>query len=250
MVVTPRSQCCVAGHMSLLSPTPMVAAAEVIDLTVLPSSPPACLYSVDRTPDVDQTIEQLKISAIDEDIVVPLEDGERSQASVKPTSADLQKPRKRRKSQQDLATTKGENDKRRRREDERDEPPRANSRSPPGRAARRRALRENPPDSLFFVDDKPADVRDPYVSPALAGPSRTQRNGGLVLPHNVKVADGSSEAQDPSLVVLPDAEEGEEDFIDYLDIDGDRSVCISLAEPSPLCTLIQKMKDRNFPLFP
>jgi hypothetical protein len=100
------------------------------------------------------------------------------------------------------------------------------------------------------VDDRPADIRVPYISTSLAGPSRTQQNGGLVLPPHVNVADGSSEAQEPSLAALSDAEEGEEDFIDYLDVDGDRSVCISLAEPLLLCTLIQKMKDWSSSLFP
>ena len=209
------------------SSTPMTEAAEVIDLTGLSSSPPAHFYSDDRTPNVDQTTERLKNPPIDKDASVPPEDAELP-PTAKPKNTNPQKQRKRKKSQQGPATTKGENkesgDKRRRREDERDEPPRASSRSP-GRAARRRALREKPSDSLFFVDDKPADIRAPYVSPALAGPSRTQQNDGLVLPPHVKVADGSSEAQEPSLSALSDAEEGEEDFIDYLDIDGDRSVC-------------------------
>ena len=233
--------------MPPLSPTPMVA-AEVIDLTTLPSSSPVRLYSADRTPDVDRTTEQLKNSTIGKDADVPLEDGELSPATVKPTNTDPQRQRKRKKSQHGSITTKGEteesNDKRRKREDER------NSCSPPDRAARRRALREKPSDSLFFVDDKPANVRDPYVSSALAGPSRMQQNGGLVLPRHVKLAEGSTETQEPSLVVIPDAEEDEEDFIDYLDTDGDRSVCISLAEPLPLCTLIQKMKDRSCSLLP
>ena len=231
-----------------------MVAAGVIDLTNPSSSPPGPLYSVDRTPDADRTAEQLRNSTIDKDANVPLEDGEFLPAAMKPTSTDLRKQRKRKKSQQDSAATKGENeesgDKRRRREAERDEHSRANSRSPPDRAARRRALREKPSDSLFFVDDKPADIRNPYVSPALAGPSGTQRTGGLVLPRHVKVAEGSSGAQEPPPVVIPDPEEDEEDFIDYLDTDGDRSVCISLAEPSLQCTLIQKMKDWSCSLLP
>jgi hypothetical protein len=230
----------------------MLAAAEVIDLTGPPSSPPIYLSSDDRMPGVGRTTEQLTNPAGGRDSDVPLEDGELP-PTMKPTDTSPRKKRKRKKSQQDPVVTKDENeesgDKRWRRTDEQDEPPRVNSRSPPDRAARRRALREKPSDSLFFVDDEPADIRDPYVSPALAGPSRTQQNGGLVLPPHVKVAGEPSEAQEPSLAVLSDAEEDEEDFIDYLDIDGDRRVCISLAEPL-LCTLIQKVKDRSFSLFP
>jgi len=231
----------------------MTAAAEVIDLTGLPSSPPVHLYSGDQTPGVGRTTQQLKNSAIDNDADVPLEDGELMRA-VKPTNHNPRKQRKRKKSQQDPTTTKGENadsgDKRRRRDDEPDLPSRGNSRSPPNRAARRRALREKPSDQdpLFFVDDKPADIRVPYFS--AAGPSGTQQKGGLVLPPHVNVTDGSSEAQEPSLVHLSDAEEGEEDFIEYLDIDGDRSVCIPFAEPLLLCKLIQKTKDRSCSLFP
>jgi len=230
----------------------MVAAAEVIDLTGPSPTPPVRHYNGDRTHDVGRTAEQLKIPAISTDAGVPLEEGELP-PTVKQANAKPRKQRKRKVSQPDPASTKGENkesgDKRRRRGDERDEPSRANSPSPPDRAARRRALREKPPDSLFFVDDKPGDIRDPYVSSTLAGPSRTQQNDGLVLPHHVKLSKGSSEAQEPSLDVFSDAEEGE-DFIDYLDIDGDRSVCISLTKPLLLCTLIQKMKDRNFSLLP
>jgi len=237
-----------------LSATPMTAAAEVIDLTGLPSSP-LYLYSGDQTPDVNRKTEQLKNSAIDKDADVPLEDGELPRA-VKPTNPNPRKQRKRKKTQQDPTTAKeeiaGSGDKRRRRDSELNLPSRGDSRSPPNRTARRRALREKPsdPDLLFFVDDKPADIRGPYASTALAGPSRTQQNGGLVLPPHVNVTDGSSETQEPSLVALSDAEEGEEDFIDYLEIDGDRSVCIPFVEPLVLCTLIQKMKDRSSSLFP
>lgn len=231
----------------------MATTAQVVDLTEFSSSPPGLLHSDDRTPDVDRTTERLKNSAIDKDADVPLEDEELLRA-VKPTASNPRKQRKRKKSQQDPATTKGENvesgDKRRRRDHEPDLPSRENSCSPPNRAARRRALHEKPSDPLFFVDDKPADIRCPYVSTVLAGPSGTHQNGGLVLPLHVNVADGSSEAQEPPLPALSDAEEGEEDFIDYLDIDGDRSVCISLAEPSLQCTLIQKIKDWSFSLFP
>ena len=228
----------------------MVVAAEVIDLTNLPPTPPVRLYNGDRAHDVDQTTQQLKKPAIGTDAGVSLEDGELP-PSVKAANAKPRKPRKRKVSQPDPPSTKGENegsgDKRRRRGDERDEPSRENSPSPPDRAARRRALREKPSDSLYFVDDKPGDIRDPYVS--LAGPSRTHQTDGLVLPHHVKVANGPSEAQEPSLDVFSDAEE-DGDFIDYLDIDGDRSVCISLVKPPLLYTLIQKMKDRNFSILP
>jgi len=230
----------------------MLAAAEAIDLTGSSPTPPVRLYNGDRTHGVGRTTEQLKKPAIGKDAGVSLEDGELPPTTKSPNSKP-RKPRKRKVSQADPVFTKGENgecgDKRRRRGGERDEPPRANSHSPPDRAARRRALREKPSDSLFFVDDKPGDIRDPYISTALAGPSRTQQTDGLVLPIHVKVAKGSSEAQEPSLDVFSDAEEGE-DFIDYLDIDGDRSVCISLAKPLLLCTLIQKIKDRNFSLLP
>ena len=217
----------------------MTGAAEVIDLTGLSSSPPVYLYSGDRTPNVNRTTEQLNNSTIDKDADVPLEDGELPRAA-KPTNTSPRKQRKRKKYQQDTLTTNGDvesGDKRRRREDEPDELSRGDSRSPPDRISRRRALREKSPESLFFVDDQPADIRDPYVPTSLAGPSRTQQHG-LVLPLHVNVADGSSEAQEPSLVALSDPEEGDEDFIDYLDVDGDRSVCISLAEPLPPCTLI------------
>lgn len=221
----------------------MSTAAEVVDLIGLSSSPPAYLSRGDRTPYVDRATEQPKNPAIDKGADGPLDDGELSRAA-KPTNTNPRKQRKRKKPQQDPVTTKGENvesgDKRRRREDEPGEFSRGNSPSLPDHTIERRALREKPLESLFYVDDQPADVRDPYVSTPLAGPSKTQQNGGLVLPRHVNVADGSSEAQEPSLVAFPDAEEGEEDFIDYLDIDGDRSVCISLAEPLLLCTLIQK----------
>ena len=225
----------------------MVAAAEVIDLTSLRSSPPTCLHSGDRTLDVNRTTGQLQGSVTDVD--VPLEDGE-LRPTVAPTNTNPRKQRKRKKSQHDSATARGEDeensDKRQRRVHERDKPSRADSRSPPDRATRRPA---KPSDSLFFVDDKPANIRDPYV-PALAGPSRTQRNNGLVLPHHVKLTEGSSEVQEPPPAVLSDAEGGEEDFIDYLDIDGDRIVCISLAGPLLQYTLIQKMKDRSYSLLP
>ena len=229
----------------------MVAAAELIDLTDPSPTPPVRLYNGDRTNGVGRTKEQLKKPAIGTDAGVSLEDGELPPTAKSPNSKP-RKPRKRKVSQADPVSTKGENDeygdKRRKRGGERDEPSRANSHSPPDRAARRRALREKPSDSLFFVDDKPGDIRDPYVSTASAGPSRMQQNDGLVLPIHVKVAKGSSEGQEPSLDVFSDAEEGE-DFIDYLDIDGDRSVCISRQAPL-LCTLIQKIKDRNFSLLP
>lgn len=220
----------------------MNAAAGVVDLTGLPSSSPVHLNRDDRTSYENRTTERPKNPAIDTDADFPLEDGELPRA-VKPTSTNSRKQRKRKKSRQDPVTTKGENvesgDKRRRREDEPDEFSRGDSRSP-DRATRRRALREDLSGSLFFVDDQPADVRDPYVFPSLAGPSSTQQNGGLVLPPHVSVADGSSETQEPPPSALSDAEEGEEDFIDYLDVDGDRSVCISFVEPLLLHTLIQK----------
>jgi protein AIR1/2 len=197
---------------------------------------------------VGRTTKQLKNSAIHKEVDVRLEDGELP-PTVKPTNPDPRNQRKRKKSQQDPATTKGENeengDKRRKREDEGGEPSRANSRSPPDRATRRRALREKPSDSLFFVDDEPADIRDPYV----AGPSRMQQIDGLVLPPHVKVAEGSSEVQEPSFVALSDAEGGEEDFIDYLDVDGDRSVCISRRAHAAMYAN-SEMKDRSFSLLP
>ena len=228
----------------------MVAAAEAVNLTGPSPNPPVRLYNGDRAHDLDRTTKQLQKPAIGTDAGVPLEDGELPPATKSPNSKP-RKPRKRKVSQADPVSTKGENeengDKRRRRGGERGEPSRANSHSPPDRAARRRALREKPSDSLFFVDDKPGDIRDPYV--ALAGPSRTHQNDGLVLPIHVKLTKGSSEAQEPSLDVFSGEEEGE-DFIDYLDIDGDRSVCISLAKPPLLCTLIQRMKGRNFSLLP
>ena len=224
----------------------MTAAAEVIDLTGLSSSPPTHSHHDDRTPYADRTAEQPKNTAIGKGAGVALEDGEFTRAE-KPTNTSPRKQRKRKKSQQDPATTKGENvesgDNRRRRVDEPGELSRGNSPFPPDRVSRRHTLRERPSESLFFVDDQPANIRDPYISASLAGPSRAQQNGGLILPPHVKIADGSSEAQESSLVVMSDAEEGDEDFIDYLDVDGDRSVGISLAEPLPLCTLIQKRKD-------
>ena len=221
-----------------------MTAAEVIDLTELPSSSPVHIYGNDKTPDVGRATEQLKSPAIDKDTVVALEDGELSRA-VKPPLPTGQKPRKRKKSQQDPVTVKHENtastDKRRRQGDERKNTlPRNPSPSPSDRTTGRYAVHEIPSDSLFFVDVKPADVRDSYASIALAGPSGTQKFGGLVLPPHVNVADGSSGSQGPSLPPFSDAEEDEEDFIDYLDVDGDRSVCISLAEPLSLCKLIQK----------
>ena len=210
----------------------MVATAEVIDLTGPSTTAPARLYNGDRTHGMGRMTEQLKKPAIGTDAGVSLEDGELPPTTKSPNSKP-RKPRKRKVSQPDSVSTKEENeksgDKRRRRGGEPDERSREISHSPPDRAARRRALREKPSDSLFFVDDKPGDIRDPYVSTALAGPSRTQQTDGLVLPIHVKVAKGSSEAQEPSLDVFSDAEEGE-DFIDYLDIDGDRSVCISLVK--------------------
>lgn len=223
-----------------------MTAAEVIDLTGLSSSPPVYPHGNDKTPDVGQVTDRLKNPAIYKDPVVPSEDGELPRVG-KPTTATPRKQRKRKKSQQDPVATKDDNtvstDKRRRQGDERDNTSsRDHSRSPPDRATRRRTLREMPSDSLFFVDDKPADNRGPYASATLAGPSRTQKNGGLVLPPHVNVTDGSSESQEPPLPPLLDAEEASEDFIDYLDVDGDRSVCISLAEPLSPCTLIQKMK--------
>lgn len=223
-----------------------MAAAEVIDLTELPSSSPIHLNGNEKLPDVGRATEQLKGPAIDKDTVAPLEDGELSRA-VKPPLHTRQKTRKRKKSQQDPVTEKHENavstDKRRRQGDERNNTSlRDRSRSPLDRATRRRLLHEISSDSLFFVDDKPADVRDPYTSIALAGPSGTQKNGGLVLPPHVNVTDGTSASQEPSLPPFSDAEEDEEDFIDYLDVDGDRSVCISLTELLSLCKLIQKMK--------
>ena len=207
----------------------MVAVAEVIDLTGLSSSSPIRPHSGDRTDSVDRTVGNLKNSAIDKDSGVSLEDGELF-TTTKPANPKLRKQRKRKISQQDSAPTKGEDeengDKRRRREDKRGGRSRENSHSPADRTVRRRAPCETPSDSLFFVDDKPADIRDAYVSFALAGPSGTQQNDGLVLPPHVKVSNSSSDAQEPSLVEFSNAEEGE-DFIDYLDIDGDRSVCIS-----------------------
>jgi len=217
----------------------MTPAAEVIDLTGLPSSSP--VYPLDRTK------ERPKNSAIDKDTDVPLEDGAFPRAET-PTNTSPRKQRKRKKSQQD-PVAKGKNvesgDNRRRRVEEPGELSRGNSPFPPDRVSQRHTLREKPPESLFFVDDQPANIRNPYISASLAGPSRTQENGGLFLPPHVKIADGDSEAQEPSLTVLPDAEEGEEDFIDYLDVDGDRSVGVSLVEPLSLCTLIQKIKDRS-----
>lgn len=217
----------------------MTTAASVIDLTNLSSSPPVHLCSDDETPIVDRTTEQLENSGVDKGADVPLEDGDLPRA-VKSTDAGPRKQRKRKKYQQDTVATKGDNvesgDKRRRREDEPDELSRGNSRSLPDRVARRRALRESPPEPLFFVDDQPADIRVPYFSNSLAGPSRTQQNGGLVLPPHVKVTDGSSETQEPPLLTLSDAEEDEEDFIDYLDVDGDRSVCISHRAPPTMYT--------------
>ena len=222
-----------------------MALAEVVDLTGLPSSPPVCLNGNDQPLDAGRATEQLKIPAIDKDRVVPLEDGELPR-TAKPTMSTPQKQRKRKKSQQDPVAVKDEHtvntEKRRRQGDERDNmSSRDRSRSPPNRATRKRGLREMPSDSLFFVDDKPADIRGPYTSPTLAGPSGTQNNDGLVLPPHVNVADGSSEPQEPPLP-FSDAEEDEGDFIDYLDVDGDRSVCIFSAEPLSLCALIQKIK--------
>lgn len=214
-----------------------MATAEVIDLTVLSSSPPA--YSNGRTPNVDRTTQQAKNPAIDKITTTLLGDGELPRAA-KPTTA-VPRKQKRKKSRQDPTTTKGENtgsgDKRRRREDERDAPSRSRSRSPPDRATRACPLSKMPADSLFFVDDKPADVRDPYAN-TLAGPSQAERNGGLMLPPHVNVADGSPGTQEHPLHTFSDAEEGEDDFINYLDVEGERSVCILLAEPLPLCTLI------------
>ena len=224
-----------------------MSVAGVTDLTGLSSSPPSYLNHDDRT------AERPKNSTINKDVDVPLEDGEPSRA-VKPITTNVRKQRKRKKSQQDSVVTKGENvesnDKRRRREDELDGFSQGNSYSPPDGLAGRRSLRERPSESLFFVDDQPADVRDPYVSATLAGPSNMRQSGGLMLPLHVNVADRSSETQEPPPITLSDAEEGEEDFIDYLDVDGGRSVCISLAEPPRLCTLIQRMKDRSCSLFP
>ena len=212
----------------------MSAAAEVTDLTGLSSSPPSYSNHGDRKPYAERTAEQSKNSAINKYADVPPEDGEPSRA-VKPITTNTRKQRKRKQSQQDSVGTKGENvesnDKRRRREDELDGFSQGNSRSSPDGVAGRRSLREKPSGGLFFVDDQPADIRDPYVSASLAGPSNTHQNGGLVLPPHVNVADGSSETQEPPSVALSDAEEGEEDFIDYLDVYGERSVCISLAEP-------------------
>lgn len=207
-----------------------MVAAEIVDITVPLSSPPAYLYDNGQTPDVDQVTKQLKDPTIDNSTFVLLEDGELPHA-VKPAAVTPQKQRKRKKSRQDLITAKDENtagtDKRRRQGNKRDGPSsRDHSRSPPGRGTRRRALREIPSHYLFFVDDKPADIRGPYTTTTPAGPSGTQKYGGLMLPPHVNVADGSSESQEPSLPPFSDAEEGE-DFIDYLDVDGDRSVCIS-----------------------
>ena len=210
--------------------TPMSTAAGVIDLTGLSSSPPSHPDHGDRKPYADRTAKQPKKSAINKDTNAPPEDGEPSRA-VKPITTNTQKQRKRKNSQQDSVGTKGENvesnDKRRRREDELDGISQGGAYSPPDVVAGRRSLREKPPGSLFFVDDKPADIRDPYVSASLAGPSNAQQNGGLILPPHVNVADEPSETQEPPPVALSDAEEGEEDFIDYLDVYGERSVCIS-----------------------
>lgn len=219
-----------AGHMSPFPfntqrSTPM-ATAKVIDLTVLSSSPPT--YSNGRAPNVDQTTEQVKNPAIDEITTASLGDGE-LQRAAKPSTAAPRK-QKRKKSQQDPTTTNGENvgsgDKRRRREDERGASSRGRSRSPPDRATRGCPLSKMPADSLFFVDDKPADVRDPYASTP-AGPSRAERSGGLMLPPHVNVADGSPGTQEHPLPALSNAEEGEEDFINYLDVEGERSIGIT-----------------------
>ena len=223
-----------------------MTAAEVIDLTGLSSSPP--VYSNDQMSHVGRATEQPTSSAIDKDTAVSTEDGELPRVT-KPTMPTPQKQRKRKKSQQDPAITKEEKptttDKRRRQGDERNDALfRGRSRSPPDRATRRRALHEMSSESLFFVDDKPVDIRDSYAPTTLAGPSRAQKNSGLVLPPHVNVADGSSESQAPSLPPPSDPEEGE-DFIDYLDVDGDRSVCISLTESLSLCTLIQRMKSQK-----
>ena len=221
-----------------------MVAAEVIDLTGLSSSP---VYPHDngKMPDVGRATEQLKNPAIDKDRLVPLEDGELPR-DLKPTMATPQKQRKRKKSQQDPISVKDERvvstDKRRRQGAERDNtPPRDHPRSP-DRAIRRRTLHEIPSDSLFFVDETPADIGGSYVSITPAGPSSAQKNGGLMLPPHVNVANETSEFQEPSLPPFSDEEEGEEDFIDYLDVDGDRSVCISLTESLALCRLIKKMK--------
>jgi hypothetical protein len=108
----------------------MSAAAEVVDLTGLPSSPPVYLSHGNRTPYVDRTTEQPKNPAIDKDAGAPPEDGELHRA-VKPTNTNPQKQRKRKKSQQDPVITKRENmesgDKRRRRGDEPGEFSRGNS---------------------------------------------------------------------------------------------------------------------------
>jgi hypothetical protein len=226
---------------------------DVINLTALSSSP-VRPHNNDRAPDVGRTVEPLKDSAIHKEPDVPSEDGELPR-SVKPTTTPSRKQRKRKKSQQDSVKTKDEDvengDKRRKRGDEPHEPPRNNSRSP-DRTAPKHPLHAMPSESLFFVDDKLADIRESYASTALAGPSSMQRNGGLVLPPHVDVADGSSGTQVPSLPAFSDPEEGEEDFIDYLDVDGDRSVCLLPAEPPPLCTnpKNETLKDRCYSLFP
>ena len=219
---------------------------EVIDLTALSSSPPICLNNNDRTPNAGRTTEDLKTSVIDKDANVPLEEGELPRLPEL-AAATPPKQRKRKKSQQDTVKIKDENvDKRRRRGGERD-----NSHSP-DRVARERPLHEIPSESLFFVDDKLVDIRGSYAPTLLAGPSGTQRNGGLVLPPHVNVAGESSETGGPSLPAFSDGEGDEEDFIDYLDVDGDRSVCLPLAEPHPR-TLIPKneiLKDWCCSVFP
>lgn len=201
-----------------------MAPPEVVDLTALSSSPPIHIYSDGITPDVDRKKGLPKNPSISADANVSPEDGELSRA-VKPATVTQQKQRKRKNSQQDSTTAKEgsakDGDKRRRRGREQEESSRDKSHSPSNRAARRRNLRETPADTLFFVDEKPANIRDPYVSTALAGPSRKEQDG-LLLPSHVRVFDGSAETQE-----LPPTDDDDDDFIDYLEVSGDRNVCLS-----------------------
>lgn len=110
--------------------------------------------------------------------------------------------------------------KRRERERESELPSRPRSRSP-----------ESPP--LFFVDNHPAEIPSnarPPVPPAIAQAKPAESKGdeegpSLLLPPHVFILEGDVDIP-VEILPPPPADSDEDDYIEYLDYDDDRRVCL------------------------